>query len=601
MQQSGSKESTGSKSCSEAGSAAPKFKCPLTLEAIEFATTAAAPPASSAVSPSLTELASYGQGELDAWLHRTDRPAVKRQLQSAQENLRKLGLTGEERIAQLQGKLNELKQWIKESFQVQDLQAWSAQQQREAELLKRSEPHAETTTATRSAAGEVKPVLRIKLIDEKLKSGSAPGATSPPPPSRTGERSASLSGGTGSKNLSRMMSRPEDPKTKVASQAPVNVFWNYVEPFFKPVEESDLRILDDAGRFSDPAPFTIPPLGRHYSEQWREQYGYKCSLRASSRRRASGVAGNGDSPGGGSPSRANSLRERLLAMMIEENLTVPEPSDHGGAEQSVGDTEGEVQPPSLPTAGELAPLKPVDYVHVDERIRQELSESGLCIFVPRVDYQEDDAICAELRTLQRRLREQVCLNHYRKRKLAELLSERLPAQEFYALLADIDRQLEQLFSRRLKVQKKKKRPSGPSGGAPGPSPSPVSATPEVTNLVETRRRLIASFAHLMPSQREFLSVATSRSGGARLFDPEQEERVLEFARESGNWLPVPDLPLSHVKLSSPPAQPVFPALTSAVSPEGKMREGARDDHGRGTGDDETHHRDGIIFEQPVAI
>ncbi|PJF18026.1 hypothetical protein PSACC_02169 [Paramicrosporidium saccamoebae] len=385
---------------------------------------------------------------------------------------------------------------------------------------------------------EVKPVLplRIKLVDDKSK------PITPPAP-----RS-----GTGSKNLSRMMSRPSEAtaetKARTAvSQTPITVFWNYMEPFFKSVDENDLRVLDDTSKFIDPAPFTIPPLGRHYEEHWREAYGYTVHGRSTRRRPIQ----NGADAEANSPPRVASLRERLLAMLIEENLTVPETSENGGTGDSTPpdeiSQEQSASPPPLET------LKGINFVHVDERIRQELSQSGLCSFVPKVDYQEDDEICAEMRTLQRRLRNQVCLNHYRKRKLAELVRTKLPSQEFYTLLGEIDKQIEQAYSKRSRVQKQQKKKKV---SVTTPSPSPVNTPMEPIPLVETRQKLLAAFSDIIPSQREFLA----SSAPAALFNAADEAKVLQYAHDSGNWLPIPEQSLHHVKLAKQPAHPVFPAL-----------------------------------------
>lgn len=59
-------------------------------------------------------------------------------------------------------------------------------------------------------------------------------------------------------------------KIKPSQQIPITTFWNYVEPFFKPIAEADLKALQEAPPM-DPAPYIIPPLGRHYREQWADE------------------------------------------------------------------------------------------------------------------------------------------------------------------------------------------------------------------------------------------------------------------------------------------------------------------------------------------
>lgn len=478
------------------------------------------------------------------------------------QELLQLRQSGEERVAVIQQKLAQLKAWINESFHVADIHAWM-----EANPVPpRVDPEtqskrSDSISESRTDDGTTKPVLRIKLVDDKIKSPPA-GATSP---------SEAPRGGTGSKNLSRMMSRPVeasvDAKFKVGTQTPVNIFWNYVEPFFKTIDETDLRVLEDTTRFVDPAPFTIPPLGKHYTEHWKEQYGYMSHAGRHLRRKLNHGMVGGDGSGGEAP-RTASLRERLLAMMIEENLTVPETSasaDSSSSTESVspGELEGGGEASSsscvLTDVTMAMNVKNVDYVHVDERIRHELAQSGLCMFVPKLDYQEDDMICADIRALQKQLREQVCLNRYRKRKLAKIVREKLPAQEFYTLLNEIDKQIEQTFSKRVKNALKNKKKKGLQLTA---SPSSSAVPTECLALVETRRRLVTAFAGLVPSQTEFLAAAPPQG---RLFEPSMEEKVLEYARNSGNWLPIPDQPPPNARQTPAAAQAVFPSYKGTPS------------------------------------
>lgn len=85
--------------------------------------------------------------------------------------------------------------------------------------------------------------LRIKLVDDLRKNQSAP----------------QMGRGAGAKNLSRM-NRPtevtgaaaENAKHKPVNQIPINVFWNHVETFFKPLDDIDMKFLGDSSvSFSD--------------------------------------------------------------------------------------------------------------------------------------------------------------------------------------------------------------------------------------------------------------------------------------------------------------------------------------------------------------
>ena len=520
--------------------------------------------------------------------------------------IRELGKSNAARISFLQENLIKLKDWIKTSFSVDDVD--------EALAADGSVGNSPTVSASvgKDDSDDAKsrsvdalqsskpPAIRIKLVDDKMKQSNVP-------PSRAAP--------TGSKNLSRMLNRPPTcekgvpgEKPKAANQVAINVFWNYVEPYFKAIDETDLRALEDGSRFIDPAPFTIPPLGKHYEERWRETYGYVCSGSGPKRRKAAGH-GNGSEGSTGPkdvateghpPVRVGAIRERLLAMMIEEgNPTVPDGSlDFNNATCSSDDISvplalNAALPGDGASAEDIANLsgssmgssgmKPamtngsLDMVPLEDRIKKDLAQSGLRLFVPHLDFQEDDEICAELRVLQRRLCEQVCLNHYRKRKLATLVRGMLGAQEFYLLLADVDKQIEQTYARRAKGFKRKAR-KGPSstGSTAAKGDSDVGAsTPEVLvgsppastgsghgqhaggiPLVDTRERLISAFSELVPSQREYLTAEPP----AQLFDEESELQVLEYARRSGSWLPLPDNLPQNIQLLRPASHPVFPIV-----------------------------------------
>lgn len=547
------------------------------------------------------------------------------QLKRLKRELRALGKTDEERIRYLQDRLTMLKSWIQTSFHIDDpenyLDSESSKEQNATIITVGSTQSttdtltlpgltSPTTTATTTKTGDdAKPVLRIKLVDDKSRTMATGGA---------GQKSTTSSkvpvrAGTGSKNLSRMMkpgtegstASALEQKSKLANQIPIMTFLNYIEPFFKPIDDADLFSLENTSRFVDPVPFVIPPLGKRYEEKWRESYGYECSAASTSpsgkRRRIATSPRNNVEKG----AKVIAIRERLLAMIVDENLTVPEAETAVGSASDLGDSSssssgvlptgnaspnlssdglvsgvlsvdsqsGSSPPPShlqLPTS-KLEILSESDFYHVEERIRRELAEAGLAMFVPSVDYQEDDPICMEMRTLQRRLSEQVCVNHYRKRRLAALVREKLPAQEFYNLLGEIDGQIQNNFAKKGKTASRKRPKKGNSTSSSGSVPqitveyeNPSSSTTmsglgDGISLVDTRYRLVEAFRDLVPPQFEFLSTSN-----VSIFEPDAEERVLQYACEHGGWLPVPDNPIESLlqqqqrSAKSHGAHPAFP-------------------------------------------
>lgn len=382
--------------------------------------------------------------------------------------------------------------------------------------------------------------LRIKLVDPKT-------ATSKP---STPQEIPAIGRGAGSKNLSRM-NRPQDEtsKGKAVTQIPINVFWNQVEAFFKPLEDADMNFLCDPSRIIDPTPFTIPPLGRPFLEQWKEQYGYVSSSAASKNAAVSVNAFVKFKP---------TLKERLLSLLIDEEL--PETQEDVEMEGPEEEEAGRDSSPSPEDDQMFVPSR-IDYVHLDERLRHELAASGIEEFANcSIDFQEDDAICTELRQLQRQLQEQVAVNYYRKRKLSDLAKAKLPAQEFYSLLSDLDKQLEQVFLKRSKSGKKKKKTSGGSGGGGTDTPLSTTVPTEAVRMLENRAKLMVAFEPYIPKLSQFLA-----SEDAHIVDKTDESNIVKIAQETGNWLPIPShhegaqqAITTEFTRSLPVSQPVFP-------------------------------------------
>ena len=438
-----------------------------------------------------------------------------------------------EQLAVLQERSRLLDQLVKTEFGIADPDKWLAEQAesraKDAKPITLTIPSDVKAGAKASGTSSVAPTtLRIKLVDPKQAGGkNAAGATAPPAVGR----------GAGSKNLSRM-NRPQDEasKAKAATQIPINVFWNQVEAYFKPIEDGDMKFLCDPSRIIDPSPFIVPPLGKPFQEQWQQQYGYVSNANAKSSV-AWTHAGDQYKP---------TLKERLLSLLVDEGLPESQPMniDEPLEEQSMAEEPSFEQVPTPSTA----------YTHLDERLRQDLAASGFDEFANcAVDYQEDDAICTELRSLQRQLQEQVAVNYYRKRKLSDIAKTKLAAQEFYSLLGDLDKQLEQVYLKRNKSGKKKKKSS--SSSANNPEAAAV-VPPETVRLLENRAKLLSAFAAYIPKRHDFLA-----SEEAPLISPEEEVHVIELAKQTGSWLPLPGS-LENISTEfsrpMPQTQPVFP-------------------------------------------
>lgn len=476
----------------------------------------------------------------------------------------------EEKCAVLERRTRILKEWIASAFNVHDIPAWINEHQKRKE--ERSNPDnptvstgtvvSSTTAATtiptevststsQAAAAAPKPTtLRLKIGNIAKESVSQP-------PAR----------GTGSKNLSRM-NRPKSKggsscamssgannpntqdKAKVTNQTSIAVFWNYVEAYFKNLDESvDLKFLDDSAHIVDPTPFTIPALGRRYEEQWYDQNGYVVEHYQPPHQQQ----GTDQSPKRPrlAITPAISLRDRILSMLVEAPDALRDGAERVDPNDTIDDGAGEPIGDESTEENEI----PTSTIALDDRIRRDLCSLGFPEFseATLVDQSEDDPICVEMRKLQAQLREQVCINHYRKAVLAAIVREHLPAQEFYSLMTDLDKQIEHFYQKRMKGGKRKKKGGGasePSGAALSGNDA-ASANETGLRLLETRARLIDAFSSIIPPLPQVLS---SRSPSDPVFDEAAEARVLETASKSGNWLPIPLVD----PLQSRPTQPVFP-------------------------------------------
>lgn len=288
-------------------------------------------------------------------------------------------------------------------------------------------------------------------------------------------------------------------KPRIPNQVPITTFWNYIEAFFKPIDEGDLKFLDDPTMPVDATPFLIPTLGSRYEQQWRDLYGFIVQ--------AKGAKGLPEER----PERIPSLPMRILSMLIDQSVP-----GLGSEVSSQPDDEQEVSAHSL------------DHIQLSERISRQLGDLGLHN-VPSADYAENDAICTELRACQAALRDQMHVNWWRKRKLAARIRRHMAVQEFYSLLLEIDKQTDAAFQRRLRASRKRKRAADDEDGLVTPSQDTV-------RLIENRAKLTAAFKDVFPGQLDALLPEPTS-----IIDRTTEQRILEKA--DGSWLPLPDIPI----------------------------------------------------------
>jgi transcriptional adapter 3 len=129
------------------------------------------------------------------------------------------------------------------------------------------------------------------------------------------------------------------------------------------------------------------------------------------------------------------LTERILAALIDENLIIKDEID--ADDSDIGRPIGKER-----TRAEMMEL--------EERIIRELRYTGLLEENEEVDWfaRTDDEISAELRYLQKQLREQHIINNERGKCVLAVVKPYMGLQEYRQLLSELDKQIEQAFVKR---------------------------------------------------------------------------------------------------------------------------------------------------------
>ena len=233
--------------------------------------------------------------------------------------------------------------------------------------------------------------------------------------------------GTGSKNLSRIQQTLQEklPEVKkITNQTPINIFWLYIDSFFAHITEQDMKVLasKDIKEYLE-----IPPLGK--SAENENEVG---------------------------------LVRRLIQSLAEEKIIIVE------EEYSTLTTESRR-------------TKDFDFV---TRLKLQLEEVGLLTTeAPLLD--ENDEICAELRSLQKQLKFQSSLNESRKLKLKQKIKSEIANQEYYTLLDDVEQKIEGEYKKWRQLKKKKKSEE---------------ITSELQTLLDKREFLIKSFEGIIANR-----------------------------------------------------------------------------------------------------
>ncbi|KAI2614932.1 histone acetyltransferases subunit 3-domain-containing protein [Hypoxylon sp. NC1633] len=358
---------------------------------------------------------------------------------------------------------------------------------------------------------------------------------------------------------------------KPSNQISFSTFSTYVEPYFRPFSEEDLAFLRERG--DRITPFVMPKRGKkHYNEIWAEEEGAMPIDSAPPGRdklapnQARGTIDNMDDDVGETDKLSvGPVLARLLQAMRPEARAQPaedKPMTNGvngdteikeevngdaGINGSVGEESKSIPPATYMTessteAWKKATHPKLDYLQVDERIKQELRHIG---FLPLegfdgdYDGHFDDEVAARLRLLQERLRAQMLINGARKARLTELVKERMAHQEYQTILEDLDTQVQGAYLKRTRTMgksKKSKRPGGAGGGSHlaggGAAGMARPGIGDVTKtLMERRRRWIESIGTVFDDPN-LGKVPRSSNPGSTIFKADMMGGLMKKERQA---------------------------------------------------------------------
>ncbi|GAA5970153.1 hypothetical protein JCM11641_000291 [Rhodosporidiobolus odoratus] len=289
---------------------------------------------------------------------------------------------------------------------------------------------------------------------------------------------------------------------KPGQQIAHTTFQNWVDAYLRPFGEDDLAFL--AAKPEDIAPYLIPPLGKHFLDQWEAEdaEGPSAACRDSSHSHPNTSLEPPVLP----RLRPDSLTEDALAMEnvflgpLSERLMAALAVDENGYGASAVDGDDDLR---ATERGPVPPKLPMDAVDLEERIKRELRFIGI-LPEDEVDWsaREDDEISSSLRACQRLLHQQTELNEARKAALMSLVKDRMAYQDYETARDAQERVIEQGWTKRTRVdtkkQKKKKDKDKRTGTAKEPAgvnddPSKQPIPLELLEAVEKRNRLVGAF------------------------------------------------------------------------------------------------------------
>lgn len=355
-----------------------------------------------------------------------------------------------------------------------------------------------------------------------------------------------------------------------SNQVQFTTFQSYLESYFRPFLNEDIKFLnenyvlapgmDKSNYDPNVSPYIIPKLGPFYADVWSEE-----DANLGSKINVSGYQ---------QPSVESYKPKGSVDEILDENLYTEEVScgplssrllsavlnAHEGRssdDEDNGDDStlfGEDVATRLDTGEDYKFMTEVNDFHsIEERLKRELKYIGIFMNLPSEDEtqnklilngryikrnnqtiidtddwvrnKEDDEVCAEIRSLQKTLREVSARNKRNKKKLIPIVEEHLAWQEYYTILEELNKQVDQAYTKRLKVKNKKKKVEM--------SPAQQQAANSgLRTLLDKRKRWIENIGKLFKPPEIMKRVPKESILQDDSAEDENEEEVNDDAEES---------------------------------------------------------------------
>ncbi|CAK9438647.1 uncharacterized protein LODBEIA_P28710 [Lodderomyces beijingensis] len=308
--------------------------------------------------------------------------------------------------------------------------------------------------------------------------------------------------------------------------------------------------FEKLGYEPDLTPFVIPKLGRFYADAWIEEdaslasklnspaqylnhpdcYSAKGSINSItddnlytedvscgplSSRLLSAILSNHEGEGAEHPTTTTATQETGEEKIVEIN------DENSSNRELTHLAEDEVATQLNSSEDYKLATEPSDYQSIEDRLKRELKYIGIFMNLPFVvddknksksqmagrlakrsthsivdndewiKNREDDEVCAEIRSLQKELREVTSRNRANKKKLIPIMEESIAYQEYCTILDELDKQVDQAYMKRSRGRGKKKK-------IDATTPQQQAVNSGLRTLLEKRKRWIDNIGALFP-------------------------------------------------------------------------------------------------------